>query len=144
MNIIESFIGAFKSTVLNKTFYRKLNAYGCVIGGMKYDDDDNKDLPVEEWKPTDKYWQDELPSVFELDLITKEMNAQREDINKTFKLNVSCWDRDEVRSLMNAFEKAYNAFCSLYNKKFTIFEVCAKFYPYMSFWTAFTDLMKAK
>ena len=144
MNIIDSFIIAFKYTFLRKKFYRKLLAYGCVIGGMKYEG--NEELPVEEWKPNDKHWQDELPSIFELDIITKEMNSQKEDIKKTFKLDVDNWDRDEVRFLMDRFECVYNGFCDVDNRKLTIMETCAKISVWVeqTFWQCFKMMRNAK
>lgn len=143
MNIIESFIAAFKYTFLYKKFYRKLFAYGCTIGGMKYEG--NEELPVEEWKPNDKYWRDELPSIYDLDIITKEMNSQCNDIKKTFKLDVDAWDRDEVRNLMNSFEKVHNDFCHVNKKDLSIIETCVKISMWLkrSFWQNFKMLRNA-
>ena len=122
-NIVKAFIDAFKFTFIKKKFYRKLLAYGCIIGGMKYD----KGGPsIEDWKSNDKYWTGELPSIFNLDAIVDEMNNQHNDINKLFKLNVNVWNRDEVRCLMNTFETAHNGFSRVNNKDFTIMETCAK------------------
>ena len=134
MKTIKSFIEAFKVAFIKKTFYKKLLAYGCIIGGMKYAG--NEEHPVEEWKPNDKYWIDELPSIYNLDAITCEMNNQHDDINKTFKLNVKTWNRDEVRVLMDKFKLMYDGFCQINNRKITLMEACAKQSSFVncSFW----------
>jgi hypothetical protein len=102
----------------------------------------NEEHPVEEWKPNDKYWIDELPSIYNLDAITREMNNQHNDINKTFKLNVKTWNRDEIRVLMDNFKLMYDCFCRINNRKITLMEACAKQSSFVncSFWQHWKSL----
>lgn len=133
---IKAFIYALKLKLTNKRFYRKLLAYGCIIGGMKYNDAGSS---VEDWKTNDNFWVDELPTIYNLDSIVDEMNNQHDDINKTFKLKIDVWTRDEVRALMDAFEMVHNGFSKVNNRKFTIMETCAKIMNWIdsSFWYHF-------
>ena len=135
MKTLKSLVAAFKAAFIDKLFYQKLLAYCSIIGAMKYEG--NEERPIEEWKPNDKYWMgSELPSIYDLDIITDEMNHQRDDINMTFKLNVNTWSRDDVRLLMRSFEHMYDGFCYVNNRKLSLFEVCAKLSSFVncSFW----------
>lgn len=138
MAIIKAFIDAIKYTFIKKKFYKKLLAYACVIGGMKYEEN-TKDIPIDQWKANDKYWASELPSIYNLDDIAESMNEQHDSINKTFKLDVDEWNRDEVRSLMNAFAEAHNGFSRINGKEFTLTETALKIKAFIdeSFWQSF-------
>lgn len=140
--VIKAFSGAFTLSFSKKLMYKKLLAYGCIIGGMKYDGN-SKDVSVDEWKPTN-CWSNELPSIYELDLITNEMNAQSNDINKTFNLNISSWNRDEVRALMNMFNQLYDGYCRLNNKNLTLMETCKTLNDSidLTFWQRFRLLLQ--
>ena len=140
--IVKSCFMAVRLKFFGMGFYRKLLAYCCTIGSMKYDG--NEGLEVEEWKPNAKCWAEELPSIYWLDKITEKMNAECKDINETFKLDVSSWSRDEVRFLMDKFEEVHNGFCQVNKRKLTLMESAAKLSTWvnMPFWQHFKEFIE--
>ena len=139
MNILKALVDAFRCTFLQKKLYRKLLAYGSIITDMKYADELDNDVPSNEWKPNDRLWIGELPTIYELDIITCKMNKDRDDINKTFKLSVKTWDRDEIRRLMDIFEYFHYRLCEINKRKLMLVETCARLIDAIetSFWTNF-------
>lgn len=137
MAFLKAFIDTFVYLLIVQNFYKKLLAYGYVISCMKYDHEDQNFLS-NDLKRND-VWNDELPSIYNLDEITNEMNSQRDKLNKTFKFNVVKWNRNDVRNLMQAFKQMHNDFSKLKNKNFTLIESYStlKTYIEISFWRRF-------
>ena len=135
-NIVKAFIDAFKYAFIKKKFYKKLLAYGVIIGGMKYDVDRN--IPSDKWKRTD-VWEDELPSIYNLDAIVDRMKNQRNKLNELYKLDEDEWSRDDVRNLMQAFEQMHNGFSRVENRDFNLTESCLKLTLFINipFWRRF-------
>ena len=135
-NIVKAFIDVFKYAFIKKKFYKKLLAYGCIIGSMKYDLD--KNIPSDKWKRTE-VWEDELPSIYNLDEIVDKMNNHRNKLNELYKLDEDEWSRDDVRNLMQAFEQMHNGFSRVENRDFNLTESCLKLASFINipFWRRF-------
>lgn len=136
-NIAKAFIDAFKYAFIKKKFYKKLLAYGSIIGCMKYDEID-ANIPPDEWKRTE-VWDGELPSIYNLDAIVDRMNSERNELNERCKLDEDEWHRDDVRNLMQAFEQLHNGFSRVENRDFNLAESCSKIMQFieMPFWRRF-------
>ena len=114
---IEALIETFKRNILNRRTCKLFLAYGCIIAVMKHGETLLEDRDC---------WNGELPSIWNLDDIVDAMNDLCEDINATFKLDVSEWKREEVKIIMNSFQKLYDDFCEVNNKQLHIAYVLGK------------------
>lgn len=137
--IVKAFIDAFKCAFIRKKFYKKLLAYGCIIGCMKYKYNEiDTNIPSDKWKRTE-VWDGELPSIYNLDAIVDKMNNQRDELNEICKLDEDEWSRDDVRNLMQAFEQIHNGFSRVENRDFNLVESCSEIIKFINtpFWHRF-------
>lgn len=134
---IEALPMAFKNNILKKNVYKKFIAYGLVISIMKHGDTLNEDNDC---------WEGELPSIYDLDSITNVMNENINGLNDTLKMKKDVWTRNEVKTLMVSFERAYNDYCKVFKKQLTIAFVMKRIHLLLeeSFFTCFKNWYSMK
>lgn len=123
MRLLKAIIMAVMQKMTSKSIYAKLVMYGTVICAMAYDVDES--IPTEEWKLSNKYWLGEMPSIYDLDTIVDEMSKYGISL-EVGKSKPSNWSRDEVRELMETFNRVHDGFCMCSEKKLTIIDTLAK------------------
>ena len=113
-SIIEAIIDCIKVKIVKRKFYAKFCVVMTAAFSIKFENGEKN-----------YSWKEGAPSIYDIDNIIDKMNEERDFLNKTYRLKVVKWTRDDVRPFIDLLHEYHYKMSKCRGKELSCIETAA-------------------